>query len=102
MLKILLLWFLIWFMGRLLHNKGRKPLFMQAMIVAVWLLGSVPYIVFIMITEGQEALKQMDLVDHPWVLLSEALGQGCLFLIAWLLPKKLEAASIDETPEVFS
>jgi hypothetical protein len=95
MLEILLLYFLCKKMGSLLRDKGWKPLFMQIAVVLGWFgsmfVGAIAYSFYVAMTKGPEAVDNMGFEAYPWVLLSAALGVSCVFIVAWMLPDRLNA-----------
>lgn len=89
MLEILALYFLCKEMGRILRKKGRKPLFMQIMVIVCWwgamFVAAVAYGVFVASKDGPEAAEDLGVMVYVVALLGAAIGQLALFGIAHLL-----------------
>ncbi len=92
MLEILALYFLCKEMGRILRKKGRKPLFMQIMVVVCWwgaMFAAVfAYGVYVAIRDGPEAVDDLGVMAYVVALLGAALSQLALFGIAHLSESK--------------
>ena len=92
MLEILALVFLWREMGRVLRKKGRKPLFMQIMVVVCWwgaMFAAVfAYAVYVAVKDGPEAVDDLGVMAYVVALVGAALSQVALFGLAHLLESK--------------
>ena len=89
MIEIIVVYFLCKGLGKIVRAKGRKPLWLQVMLVVSWFggefvgafIGAIGYVVMTGDDTGEL---------HPSVylfaLLGAALGAGFCFLVAYLLP----------------
>ncbi len=80
MLEIVLLIVLCCRMGSILRAKNRNPLFMQVMVVAVWIvsvfIGAIAYSVYVAVIRGSEGVENMGLL-RPYLsaLVAALIGQ---------------------------
>jgi hypothetical protein len=96
MLEILFLAFLCRKMGEDLRAKGWKPLFMQFMVVIGWVgaefLGAMAHSIFVAVSQGPEAVEEFSFGLYVTALVSAAVGVSCVFIVAKLLPDRLNTA----------
>ncbi|AHF93929.1 hypothetical protein OPIT5_00675 [Opitutaceae bacterium TAV5] len=91
MLEIILLYFLCKRMGQMLRSKGwSRPIWMQILVVVTWLgcmfMGALIYGVYVVITQGEDALNDIGLAAYLPALISAGIGVGIIFFIAKMLP----------------
>ncbi|EMI57508.1 hypothetical protein [Rhodopirellula sallentina] len=103
MLEIFLVIGLCKTIGKLLRGKGRKPFWMQVLLVVSWIVGEfaggiVAAIVHV-IRYGENA--PMGIGVYVFAILGAALGAGFTFLIAYLLPANHPHSSLEVSGGTF-
>lgn len=101
MLEILLVVFLCRGMGKLLRNKGRKPLLFQILLVLSWiggeLLGGVAGGIIHVLQHGDQPFEP-GLSVYLLALCGAVCGAGFWFLVAWLLPSAQPSSAAPFAP----
>jgi len=89
MLELILLYYLCKSLGRMLREKGRKPLLYQIMLILMWLGGEISAaivaVVVYVVVQGH-APPDFSLSIYLGAIFGAACGAGFCFTIAWLLP----------------
>ena len=103
MLEIILVIGLCSALGKMLRAKGRKPFWMQVMLVVCWLMGEftggfIAGIVHV-IRNGENA--PMGIGVYLFAILGAALGAAFTFLVAYLLPAQHAAPQVMPTEDPF-
>lgn len=87
MLEIVLVIALCKVLGNLLRAKGRKPIWFQVMLVLGWILGEFAgAFVGGVVHAIRNGEAPMGIGVYLFAIMGAAVGAGCTFLIAYLLP----------------